>query len=238
MKRHRRLRRLRPDAELYRLRAAGESLRVLARDYAVAHTTLSRYFARPQAAEQLKEAGRLLRADVAARAQTEQPEPSLATEQAARAVEAGGGIQALIEATGLRTVKNVLRLIDAAILEQAFANDDPRAAAPRLRRLRPDAELYRRRADGESLRALAPDYGVAHTTLSRHFARPQVAKELKRTARSQRAERRAAAVRLRAERKAAREARRLSPQQAATRPVSAQPPRPGRIIRPRGGFNW
>jgi lambda repressor-like predicted transcriptional regulator len=237
VKRYRRLRRLRPDAELYRLRAAGESLRALARDYAVAHTTLSRYFARAQAAEQLKEAGRLLRAEVAARAHSGQKaERSRADQEAARAVEAGGGIEAVIEATGLRTVKNVLRSIDPALLEHAFANGDP-CAAPRLRRLRPDADLYRRRADGESLRALAPDYGVAHTTLSRHFAHPQVAKELKRVARSLRAERRAAAARLRAERKATREARRLGERQAAAGPASAQPSRPGRIIRPRGGFN-
>ncbi len=40
MKRRRRLRRLVPDAELIRRRAAGEPLRELARDYEVAHTTL------------------------------------------------------------------------------------------------------------------------------------------------------------------------------------------------------
>ena len=239
MKRDRRLRRLRPDGELYRRRAAGESLRALARDYGVAHTTLSRHFARPQAAEQLREAGRLLRAEVAARAQSEQKaERSRADEEAARVVEAGAGIQTLIEATGLRTLKNVLGLIDPVILEQAFANGDAHAAGSRLRRLRPDADLYRRRADGESLRALAPDYGVAHTTLSCHFARARVAKELKRVARSLRAERRAAGARLRAEQKAKREARRPSEQQAAARPASALTPRPGRIIRPRRGFNW
>jgi hypothetical protein len=32
---------------------------------------------------------------------------------------------------------------------------------PRLRRLVPDAELFRRRAGGETVRALACDYGVA-----------------------------------------------------------------------------
>ena len=217
-------------------------MRALAPDYGVAHTTLSRHFARPQAAAQVKQAGRLLRAErraLAARAQrTHRAEPSRASERAADAVEAGGGIQAVIEATGLRTLKNVLGLSDPAVLAQAFANDDARARGPRLRRLRPDAELYRRRVEGESLRALARDYGVVHTTLSRHLARAQAATELKRAERSLRAERRAAAAHLRAEQKAARDASRLARHQAAARLASAQPPRLGRIIRPRGGFNW
>jgi len=42
---------------------------------------------------------------------------------AASAVAAGGGIQAIIEATGLRTRENVLRLIDPEILAQAHQND-------------------------------------------------------------------------------------------------------------------
>ena len=230
------------DAELYRRRAAGESLRALAPDYGVAHTTLSRHFARPQAAEQVKEAGRLLRAErraVVARAQAGQKaERSRADQEAARVVEAGGGMQAVIEATGLRTLENTLSSICPAILAQAFENDDARAAAPRLRRLQPDRALYRRRAAGESLRALAPDYGVAHTTLSRHFARPQTASELNHAGRILRAERRAARARLQAEQKAEREARRLAKQQAAATPLSEQPPQLGRIIRPPGGFNW
>ena len=51
---------------------------------------------------------------------------------AARAVAAGGGMQAVIEATGLRTLKNVLSLIDPAILDRARQNDAarPPAAAP------------------------------------------------------------------------------------------------------------
>jgi hypothetical protein len=70
---------------------------------------------------------------------------------------------------------------------RAFANDAAarraaRHAAPpeqsRLRRLRPDRELLQRRADGEPLRALAHDYAVTHTTLSRYFAHPQVAAQL------------------------------------------------------------
>jgi len=36
----------------------------------------------------------------------------------------------------------------------------------------------RRRAAGETLRRLACDYGVTHTTLGRWLARPEVAKQL------------------------------------------------------------
>jgi hypothetical protein len=56
----------------------------------------------------------------------------------------------------------------------------------RLRRLVPDQELLRRRAAGEPLRELASDYGVAHTTLGRYFERPEVAKQLKRAAKTKR----------------------------------------------------
>src|SRR6266508_2613099 len=51
-----------------------------------------------------------------------------------------------------------------------------------------DEALFRRRAGGEPFRDLAPDYGVRHTTLSRYFARPEAAKELKRMERLLRAE--------------------------------------------------
>jgi hypothetical protein len=44
----------------------------------------------------------------------------------------------------------------------------------RLRRLVPDAELVQRRAGGATLRELAADYGVAHTTLGRYFTRPEI----------------------------------------------------------------
>ena len=70
-------------------------------------------------------------------------------ELAERAVEAGGGIEAVIEATGLRTRENVLRAIDPAILVRAFDNAANAPAPPdraRLRRLVPDPELVRRRA--------------------------------------------------------------------------------------------
>jgi hypothetical protein len=42
---------------------------------------------------------------------------------AALVVAEGGGLQAVIDATGLRTRENVIRLIDPAILEQALDND-------------------------------------------------------------------------------------------------------------------
>jgi hypothetical protein len=108
---------------------------------------------------------------------------SRSDELAAGAAENGGGIDALIEATGLRTLENLVRNIDPAILVRAYDND---AAAPafappdgsRLRRLSPDLELLHRRAAGEPLRRLAPDYGVTHTTLGRWFARPSVAREI------------------------------------------------------------
>ena len=109
-------------------------------------------------------------------------------ELAARTVAGGGGgLQAVIEATGLRTRENVLRLIDPVILVQALDNDAAASALAepardRLRRLVPDPELLRRRAAGESLRRIAADYGVAHTTLHRYFQRPEVARHLRQAA--------------------------------------------------------
>jgi hypothetical protein len=67
MKRRPRLRRLAPDRELIRRRAAGEPLRKLASDYEVAHTTLGRNFERPELAKQIKEAAKQLRAEAARR---------------------------------------------------------------------------------------------------------------------------------------------------------------------------
>lgn len=222
-------------------------MRALAAEYGVAHTTLGRYFARPEVARQLREAGRRVRAERRATATRRAGERRLqrqvrrrAKEQAAlarerarraaaagrsaprrprrsayeawlderdaglpltradmrsrsdelaeRAVASGGGIEGAIEATGLRTRENVLRLIDPAILVRAFDNEAAAAAAAeperdRLRRLVPDHELLRRRAAGEPLRRLAAEYGVAHTTLGRWFARPGVARQLHELAR-------------------------------------------------------
>jgi lambda repressor-like predicted transcriptional regulator len=225
-----RLRRLEPDAALIRRRAAGESLRALALDYGVAHTTLARYFQRNDVAMELRDAGkasrRAARRELAERRRMEpeirrkakqeaartrafseiDPAParrsakeewyderdrarpllrqdrlSKSDELAARAVDdGGGGIDAVIEVTDLGSFGNIAQRIDPAILVRAYDNDALARAlampeALRLRRLRPDATLMQRRATGEPLRRLAPDYGVSHSTLSRWFARSSVA---------------------------------------------------------------
>jgi hypothetical protein len=184
MQHPRRLRRLVPDEALIRRRAAGEPLRELASDYGVAHTTLLRYFERPEVRKQLKEAARELRAEEGAAARRRATERRLhqevrrrareqsaseregarrtqtvlgaitsrrrpartgyeawlderdlrrsltraelhstADEIAARVVADGGGMQAVIDATGSRTLENVVRGIDPAILTQALDND-------------------------------------------------------------------------------------------------------------------
>lgn len=61
----------------------------------------------------------------------------------------------------------------------------------RLRRLIPDDVLFDRRVAGESLRALAPDYGVEHSTLSDFFRRPDGALGMKEAHRRLQAERKA-----------------------------------------------
>jgi hypothetical protein len=180
-KRRPRLRRLAPDPELIRRRAAGEPLRQLASDYGVAHTTLGRYFERPEVKKQIREAAQQLRAEAARRSaerrrlerevrrkareqvaaerkqarraraaarerssrrgRVRSPEQawleerdarqpltrsdlhSRADEAAAGVVAAGGGGEAVIEATGLRTFENVARLIDPVIVRRALDND-------------------------------------------------------------------------------------------------------------------
>lgn len=180
----RRLRRLVPDQALIRRRAAGEPLRELASDYDVAHTTLGRYFERPEVQAQLREAARQLKAeqralarrqkeiqrreqDVRRRAKeqaarereqarrqeaalaaiasrrrpartgyerwlderdsarplTRAERHSMAEDIAARVVASGGGMQAVMEATGARTLEHVVSGIDPAILAQALDND-------------------------------------------------------------------------------------------------------------------
>lgn len=119
---------------------------------------------------------------------------------AARVVAGGGGIEAIVEATDLRTRTNVLRLIDPTILARAFTNDAAAAAAAepsrdRLRRLVPNPALIRRRAAGETLRTLARDYDVTHTTLARYFRRPEVARQLRNARRLAQANRKDARTR-------------------------------------------
>jgi hypothetical protein len=68
---------------------------------------------------------------------------------------------------------------------------------------------------GETLRELAADYGVAHTTLGRYFARAEIAKQLKEGRRLIRRERREAAARQAEERRLEREVRREAKRQVA-----------------------
>ena len=86
----------------------------------------------------------------------------------------------------------------------------------RLRRLIPAPELVRRRAAGETLRELAVEYGVSHTTLGRYFARPEVARQVRETVAPVRRERRAAAAAERvAQKLEEQEVRRKAEEQAA-----------------------
>ena len=227
-----------PDEALLERRASGESLRQLAADYEVAHTTLLHYFRRPDVVLELREARRRMQAErrrlAAQRAEERRQERDVRRraregakrdrqldawtppdrshrsdsdylgwldgrdaprglpsrerynandDKAAEVVASGGGVEQVIEATGLRSRENVFRL-HPQIMSRALKNDAHRSAAgglngSGLRRLVPDADLLRRRAAGEPLRRLAPDYDVAHTTLSHYFRRPQVAKALR-----------------------------------------------------------
>jgi hypothetical protein len=232
----RRLRRLVPDQALYDRRVAGESLRALAPDYGVEHSTLSDFFRhRPEARVGLQEAGRRLEAEHKARQAAERrlkqkvqkraredkehdrrlaewPPPgeplrsgyagwldehdappgvtsragfSPNDDKAEKVVAAGGGLEQIIDATDLRTRENVLRNVDTQVMQRALANDakfpwNARLDTRGLRKLVTDRELIRRRAAAEPLRSIASDYGVSHTTLSRYFKRPTVAKQLPR----------------------------------------------------------
>jgi lambda repressor-like predicted transcriptional regulator len=109
---------------------------------------------------------------------------SINDELSAQTVTAGGGVQELIEATGLRTRLNVYQSIDPQIVALALANDGRRPQRERpdagtSRRFVPDPALIARRAAGEPLRRLAKDAGVSPATLSRSFARPEIAEELR-----------------------------------------------------------
>jgi hypothetical protein len=236
MSKWRRLRRLVPDEVLYDRRVAGESLRAIAPDYGVAHTTLGDFLRRPEAVLGLEDARRRLEAerkvrqamlrsldqDVRRRAREDEerdrqleawklpggfqpyidwlnlrdaPRGRASRRRystndctAAGIVDSGGGVEQVIDATGLRSRESVLRGIDAQIMRRALMNDTrfPSNARPdyrRLRRLVPDSELIRRGATTETLRSIAADYGVSHTTILHYFKRPEVSKQLLRTQR-------------------------------------------------------
>jgi len=70
--------------------------------------------------------------------------------------------------------RDCFRQAKLGAFEQARPSPLALKRRPRLRRLVPDTQLLRRRAAGQPVRALASDYNVAHTTLSRYFARPEV----------------------------------------------------------------
>ena len=234
MSKLRRLCRLVPDEALFDRRVAGESLRVLARDYGVVHTTLGDFFRRPDGVLGLEEARRRLRRartarkaterelqqDVRKRAQEDRKHDrrlecwarrrprrsgiegwldehdaprglssrerfSVNDDLAETVVAGGGGVEQVIDVTGLRTRANALHSVDAQVMRRALANDTkfPSNARPderRLRRLVPDSELIRRGAAKEPLRSIAADYDVCHTTILRYFKRSAVAKQLLR----------------------------------------------------------
>lgn len=193
MSKHRRLRRLVPDEALFDRRVAGESLRALARDYGVEHSTLMDFFRRPDGVLGLEEARRRLRevrragkaterelqqdvrkrarADLKhdrrlkawARRRTRRPgyegwlderdgprglssreRFSVNDDVAEEVVAAGGGVEQVIDVTGLRTRENALRSVDSQIMRSALTNDAkfPSNARPDDRGLLP-ADLFR-----------------------------------------------------------------------------------------------
>ena len=202
-----------PDDETLERIAAGESLRSLARELGIAHTTLARSLRRPEVASALRAVKRRLRAQHAKERRAERELRRRARQQArsdrtaygrqrsadalwstdavstnnqlaAQAVSAGGGIQELVEATGLPTRLAVYESIDPQLAVEALTNDaqhppSGRQAAGTSRRFVPDQALVARRAAGEPLRSLEKDAGVSPATLSRAFARPEVADELR-----------------------------------------------------------
>jgi hypothetical protein len=102
VKQRRRLRRLVPDQELIRRRAAGEPLR-LAFDYDVAHTTLGRYFERPEVAKKLRQAAKQLRAEQRAAARRRSARRRV-EQQVRRKARATGRGRAQAGARGPRTI--------------------------------------------------------------------------------------------------------------------------------------
>src|SRR5262245_66332338 len=91
-----------------------------------------------------------------------------------------------------RTTRTTLR--DWRLLRSWCVYPDRIIAMSKLRRLRrlvPDEALFDRRVAGESLRAIAPDYEVEHTTLGDFFGRPDGVLGLKEARRRLQAARKA-----------------------------------------------
>ena len=146
MKRYRRLRRLVPDAALIRRRAAGETFRELAPDYGVWPTTLSRYFARPGVAKQVKQAEQLLRAEqraAEARRLASRQTPAEEHSAAGRArPEQAGGVEAASAEPGAgdrqpagRILRRRLEPEEAWLDRQKFSREGRAAGLVRLVRL-------------------------------------------------------------------------------------------------------
>jgi hypothetical protein len=153
VKRRRRLRKLVPDAELIRRRAAGEPLRPLASDYGVAHTTLLDYFARPEVAREIKQAEKQLRAEQRAAADRRAAERRLEREVRRMAKE-----QATRERKQARRAKAALREITSrprrSRSDDAAWLDERDARQPFTR-----ADLYSRN-DDIAARVVADGGGV------------------------------------------------------------------------------
>jgi hypothetical protein len=109
VKRQRRLRKLVPDGELIRRRAADEPLRELASTYGVAHTTLGRFFKRSEVAKELKLARQQLRAEQRALSARRATERRLERDVRRRAKEQATAEQAQARAAAAIAERNSRR---------------------------------------------------------------------------------------------------------------------------------
>lgn len=118
-----------------------------------------------------------------------------ATDSLARTRAACSSVRDAVSSKGFPVI--LARAFDNDALERAQPQPATLTRRPRLRQLVPDSKLLRRRASGEPLRTLASDYAVAHTTLARFFAQPEITDQLRQTSQQLRAEQRARTVRRR-----------------------------------------